>query len=147
VKTNNYPLAIPPHRGEGRGGTTFLNDIERNSMYHGVIDLLKAHHYLRDIRGAVFGKIGSFAVSILATYALESSKFVDSSVYKSVRSCTASLASLAARVTVGPVVTMMSILRRISSATSAGIRSGFPYADRHSMTMFFPSTYPSSRRP
>jgi hypothetical protein len=45
-------------------------------MCHGVIDLLKGHHYLRDIRGSVFGKIGSFAVSILATYALESSKFV-----------------------------------------------------------------------
>ena len=40
-----------------RGGTTFLNDIERNSIYHGVIDLLQAHQYFRDIRGVVFAKI------------------------------------------------------------------------------------------
>jgi len=30
------PLAIQSHRGEGGDETTFLNDIERNSMYHGV---------------------------------------------------------------------------------------------------------------
>ena len=47
----------------------------------------------------------------------------------------------------GPPVTMTSTLRRTSSAASAGRRSSFPSADRHSMTMFFPSTYPSSRRP
>src|SRR5262250_855405 len=34
-----------------------------------------------------------------------------------------------------------------SSVASAGRRSGFPSAYRHSMTIFFPSTYPSSRRP
>ena len=45
-------------------------------MYHGVIDLPQAHHYFRDIRSALFGKTGSFAVSILATYSLETSKFV-----------------------------------------------------------------------
>jgi hypothetical protein len=38
-------------------------------------------------------------------------------------------------------------LRRTSSAASAGRRSGLPSAERHSMIMFFPSTYPSSRRP
>ena len=41
----------------------------------------------------------------------------------------------------------MSTLRRTSSAASAGRPSCFPSAHRHSMTMFFPSTYPSSRRP
>ena len=43
-------------------------------------------------------------------------------------------------VTVGPVVTMTSTLRRTSSAASAGRRSSFPSACRYSMTMFFPST-------
>ena len=57
------------------------------------------------------------------------------------------VASLAARVAAGPAVTMMSTLRRTSSAASAGRRSSLPSADRLSMTMFFPSTYPSSRRP
>ena len=57
------------------------------------------------------------------------------------------VASLAARVTVGPVVTIKSTLRRTSSAASAARRSNFPSAYRYSMTMFFPSTYPSSRRP
>ena len=47
----------------------------------------------------------------------------------------------------GPPVTMTSTLRRTSSAASAGRRSSFPSAYRYSMTMFFPSTYPSSRRP
>ena len=42
---------------------------------------------------------------------------------------------------------MTSTLRLTSSAASAGIRSDFPSPERHSMTMFFPSTYPSSRRP
>ena len=50
------------------------------------------------------------------------------------------VASLAARVAWGPAVTMMSTLRRTSSAASAGRRSNFPSAYRHSMTMFFPST-------
>src|SRR5262249_45703198 len=40
-----------------------------------------------------------------------------------------------------------STLRRTSSVASAGRRSGFPSVYRHSMTIFFPSTYPSSRRP
>ena len=57
------------------------------------------------------------------------------------------VASLAARVTVGPVVTMTSTLRRTSSAASVGRRSGFSSACRYSMTMFLPSSYPSSRRP
>jgi predicted ATPase len=50
------------------------------------------------------------------------------------------VASLAARVPDGPVVTMTSTLRRASSAATAGRRSGFPSAFRDSMTMFFPST-------
>ena len=57
------------------------------------------------------------------------------------------VASFAARVTDAPDEKMMSTLRRTSSAASAGSRSSFPSADRHSMTMFFPSTYPSSRKP
>src|SRR5688500_11643399 len=57
------------------------------------------------------------------------------------------VASLAGRVVVGPVVTMTSTLRRTSSAASAGSRSSFPSAYRHSTTMFFLSTYPSSRKP
>ncbi len=57
------------------------------------------------------------------------------------------VASLAERVVVRPAETMMSTLRRTSSAASAGRRSSFPSAYRYSMTMFFPSTYPSSRRP
>src|SRR4030095_5756453 len=42
---------------------------------------------------------------------------------------------------------MTSTLRFTSSTASAGRRSDFPSACRRSMTMFFPSTYPSSRRP
>src|SRR5206468_798424 len=57
------------------------------------------------------------------------------------------VASLAARVGDGPEMTITSNLRRTSSAASAGRRSGFPSAYRYSMTMFFPSTYPRSRRP
>src|SRR4030095_7735747 len=57
------------------------------------------------------------------------------------------VASLAARAAGGPAETMTSTLRRTSSAASAGRRSSFPSAYRHSMTMFFPSTSPSSRRP
>ena len=48
------------------------------------------------------------------------------------------VASLAARVAVGPPVTITSTLRRTSSAASAGRRSGFPSARRHSTTSFFP---------
>src|SRR5262245_42853856 len=50
------PLAIPPHRGERGGGTTFLNDIETNSIHHRVIDLLQAHPYFRDIGALYLGK-------------------------------------------------------------------------------------------
>ena len=57
------------------------------------------------------------------------------------------VASLAGRVAAGPPETITSTLRRTSSAASAGTRSSFPSAYRDSMTMFFPSTYPSSRRP
>ena len=57
------------------------------------------------------------------------------------------VASLAGRVDSAPPVTMTSTLRRTSSAASAGRRSSFPSPYRHSMTIFFPSTYPSSRRP
>ena len=57
------------------------------------------------------------------------------------------VASLAARVGTEPGVTMMSTLRRTSSAASAGRRSSFPSAYRYSIAMFFPSTYVSSRRP
>ena len=57
------------------------------------------------------------------------------------------VASLTARVTVGPAETMTSTLRRTSSAAISLRRSSFPSAERHSMIMFLPSTYPSSRRP
>ncbi len=50
------------------------------------------------------------------------------------------VACLAARVGVGPYETRTSIWRLTSSAASAGRRSGFPSAERHSMMMFFPST-------
>ena len=42
--------------------------------------------------------------------------------------------------------TMISTLRRTSSAASSGYRSCFPSAYRYSMAMFCPSMYPSSRR-
>src|SRR4029077_19224671 len=57
------------------------------------------------------------------------------------------VAALAARVAAGPPVRIRSTLRRTSSAASAERRSRLPSADRQSMTMFFRSTYPSSRRP
>ena len=57
------------------------------------------------------------------------------------------VASLAARVDCGPAETMMSTLRRTNSAASARRRSIFSSAYRSSTTVFFPSTYPSSRRP
>jgi hypothetical protein len=41
------------------------------------------------------------------------------------------VASLAARVAAGPAVTMMSALKRTSSAARSGSRSGFPSAHRH----------------
>src|SRR5262245_46486302 len=59
----------------------------------------------------------------------------------------AAVACLKNRVDTGPAETITSTLRRTSSAASAGRRSGFPSAYRHSMTMLFPSTYPRSRRP
>ena len=57
------------------------------------------------------------------------------------------VAFLAALVSAGPPVTISSTLRRTRSAARSGSRSKFPSAHRYSMTMFFPSTYPSSRRP
>ena len=57
------------------------------------------------------------------------------------------VASLAARVDLAPPVTMTSTLRRTKSAARARCRCSFPSESRHSMTMFFPSTYPSSRSP
>ncbi len=57
------------------------------------------------------------------------------------------VASFTTRVSVGPGETMTSTLRRTSSAASSGRRSNFPSANRHSMTMFLPSSYPSSRSP
>src|SRR5215470_15805138 len=57
------------------------------------------------------------------------------------------VACLAERVGCGPAVTMTSTLRRTSSPASEGRRSDFPSANRHSMKMFFPSIYPSSRSP
>src|SRR6266446_6424690 len=54
------------------------------------------------------------------------------------------LAFLAAKIP-GPVVTMTSTLRLTSSAARSGSRSSFASVYRYSMTMFFPSTYPSSR--
>ena len=48
----------------------------------------------------------------------------------------------------GPLLaaTMISTLRRTSSAASSGYRSRFPSAYRYSMAMFCPSMWPSSRR-
>src|SRR5262245_48729374 len=57
------------------------------------------------------------------------------------------VAFLAGPVAPKPPVTMISTLRRTSSAASAGRLSSFPSADRRSMTMVFPSTYPRSRSP
>jgi hypothetical protein len=57
------------------------------------------------------------------------------------------VASLAERVAPEPAVTMTSTLRRTNWAARSLTRSGFPSPYRHSMTMFFPSSYPSSRRP
>ncbi len=56
------------------------------------------------------------------------------------------VACRAARVPGLPPVTMTSTLSRTSSAARSGSRSSFPSANRYSMTMFFPSTYPRSRR-
>src|SRR5262249_15039414 len=57
------------------------------------------------------------------------------------------VASLTARVADGPPAMMTSTLRRTSSAAISLSRSSFPSAYRDSMTMFFPSAYPSSRNP
>src|SRR5215467_6772195 len=54
------------------------------------------------------------------------------------------VASLAARVSVGPAVpTIRSTLRRTNSAASSGRRSDFCSANRYSMVRFFPSVQPS----
>src|SRR5262245_4593643 len=57
------------------------------------------------------------------------------------------VASFTGRVTAPPPVMMISTLSCTSSAASAGRPSIFPSAERHSMRMSFPSTYPSSRSP
>ena len=57
------------------------------------------------------------------------------------------VASFRVRVIVGPALTMTSTLRRTSSAAMSLRRSIFPSEERHSMMMFLPSVYPSSRRP
>ena len=50
------------------------------------------------------------------------------------------VAFLAARIIrVPPATTMISTLRRTSSAASSGSRSSFPSANRYSMAMFCPS--------
>ena len=46
-----------------------------------------------------------------------------------------------------PAARMTSTLRRTRSAAIAASRSGWPSAKRRSMTMFWPSTKPASRRP
>ena len=46
-----------------------------------------------------------------------------------------------------PSATMTTTLRRTNSAASARWRSRLPSPDRHSMTMSFPSIYPSSCKP
>jgi hypothetical protein len=57
------------------------------------------------------------------------------------------VAFLAARIGMSPpATTMISTLRRTSSAASSGYRSGFPSAYRYSMATFCPAMYPSSRR-
>src|ERR1051325_3999744 len=55
------------------------------------------------------------------------------------------VASLAARVAAGPLVRITSTLRRTSSAARPRSRSALPCANRHSIRMFFPSTYPNSQ--
>src|SRR5215207_5615964 len=57
------------------------------------------------------------------------------------------VACLAASVPGVPWVTMTSTFSRTSSAASAGSWSYFSSAQRTSMAMFLPSTYPRSRRP
>ncbi len=57
------------------------------------------------------------------------------------------VASLAAQVVADDVVTMISTLRRISSATSAGSWSTLPSANRDSIRTFRSSSRPRSRNP
>ncbi len=57
------------------------------------------------------------------------------------------VALFAARAAGVPSVTSTSVLRRTSSAASLGRSSNLPAAYRWSMTMFWPSEYPSSRSP
>jgi hypothetical protein len=56
VKTSNRPQ---PFRRTvvKRGRDYLLNDIERNSIYHHVIDLLQAYPYFRDIGVLYLGKL------------------------------------------------------------------------------------------
>src|SRR5215510_414291 len=54
---------------------------------------------------------------------------------------------LAPRAAVEFVARRTSTLSPINSAVSSGSRSNLPSADLYSITMFFPSTYPRSRRP
>ena len=57
------------------------------------------------------------------------------------------VASLAARIAVAPADNDDVHLETHQLGRVLGIRSSFPSRDRHSMTMFFPSMYPRSRRP
>src|SRR5262249_38130925 len=54
---------------------------------------------------------------------------------------------LAGRVSVAPLVTMISTSRRTNSAARSGRRLFLPSAYRYSMTMFCPSIHPRSRSP
>ena len=57
------------------------------------------------------------------------------------------VASLAERVPAEPAVTMTSTLERASSTARVVTSFDLPSPNRYSMTIFFPSTYPSSRNP
>gem|GEM_PF-6006755 len=57
------------------------------------------------------------------------------------------VAPFEARVGAVPPVTMTTGLRATNSRARVGRRSSFPSAKRHSIAMFFPSSYPRSRNP
>ena len=57
------------------------------------------------------------------------------------------VASLAERVAAGPAVTITSTLERASSAARLVTSFDLPSPNRYSITIFFPSKYPSSRSP
>src|SRR5262249_30617640 len=57
------------------------------------------------------------------------------------------VAFCAGGIAVGPPVTITSTFKFTSSDARSGSRSNFPSAHRYSIWIFFPSTYPSSRRP